>query len=113
MTPEELAAIDARLEAAKGPVVSRIMDDEARAADIDLIAHAPEDLRRLRAEVERLRTYTLTRADVEAALRRADVQRVRDATCDLIEADGPDTTREAEDRRIVELVCAVLGVPRG
>lgn len=65
ITPEDLAAIDARLAAA-----SFNDDDPNAAADrerclIDegwtpalaaVFAHAPEDLRRLRAEVERLRT---------------------------------------------------------
>ena len=49
-------------------------------------------------------------ARVRALLAAADRKRVADAVYDLIWVPGADTSPEAEDRRIVELVCAVLGV---
>lgn len=124
MTAQELAAIGARLaKATPGPwlydaergvvesdITGRIVAevDDVRCPDGDLIAHAPEDLRRLRAEVERL-TRLVTTATVEAA----NAKKERDQARKLL---GHAVTWATLPPSLHEAVVELLGskeAPRG
>lgn len=103
-----VAALEAVLAEWEPYVDTRELDIDVPGG-LDRYERAVANLRQ-RAGTPTLRP-ALTRAEVEAALERADRSRVAVATCELIEADGPRTKPETEDRLVVDLVCAVLGVP--
>lgn len=104
--------------------VAKYADPERQAAerdrvqrDLDLIAHAPEDLAALVAEVERLRgdlraTRTALRealleADQEAVVTRAEVERLRAVTAAAVEARAAERATHLAKASLTETVSAL------
>ena len=101
--------------------------------DMDALANAPADVAWLVDELATFRdanerahlTLLAVMAERDEARARLTLEGIRAAVAatvnsplidralvDLIEGDGPDTTREDEVRRLVDLVAAIFEVPR-
>jgi hypothetical protein len=118
MTPEQLKAIRARLDAATpGNRAAEIFDHavfiKASEQEATLIAHAPTDLRALLDEVERLKAreeslvqQSVAQIGLSGRLQK-EVERLRDALEDIASGDYSDPlcmkTPEARARAALEI----------